>query len=233
MPAADRRLLWRLYRELRKALTNPGSLAAVQAGTRLAQHVEHGVPYNTASLALKLAHLYSVNALKRDGANSRSQRALSHEAFHLTRLAFRAKLGLRELPSLESVTFGTASAPCWFAYSDGSVKGQRSAVGIVLREPQSGREATLSLKMPLGSPLTAELLAARLALQTLLALGARAVHLHTDSQGVLRAFERRLHFRFCLEEAALENLVLRFDAVTVTLIPRLYNHEADRLAARL
>jgi ribonuclease HI len=161
------------------------------------------------------------------------QRALVTEAFHLARQSFRAQLGLRLDAVNPKLQFGQSKlAADWVAFSDGSYRPGRAAVGVLLTQTHGEGSAEVSLTLGASCPLETELAAAIVALQTLHALGARKIDLNVDSLGVFRAFESRLPLKYCLQEAEMTRLVAQFDGVTVTLVPRLHNHAADRLAAK-
>lgn len=203
-----------------------------ELGRALAALVRAGCAYEAVALGLRLAQAFTLAQLRAAGAPGRVQRGLASEAFHLARLAFRATLGLREAPADPALHFGLAPCPPdWNAFSDGSYRCGRAAAGVLLQKANADAVAEISLALPSRCALEAELGAALTALQTLHTLGAQRVCLHVDSLGVFRAFEQRLPLKYCVQEAQLQLLVRAFAAFTITLVPRLHNHAADRLAA--
>lgn len=228
-PDGHRRCLWSSYRAVRRAMRSPETSAGL--GEALARRVQAGTPYDVVSLALKLAQAVTLEQTRREGATARVRRALAAEALHLARLELRAALGHRTSANPPRWSLGPEPGPrAWVAFSDGSCRTRGSGAGIVLQAPGAACRADIALALGAGTSLDAELAAATLALQTLLALGAREAHLQTDSLCVLQAFRQRLPLRYCVPEAELARLAAAFDALVVTRVPRLYNHAADRLA---
>lgn len=230
LPLHERLLVWAVYREVRKGLQPADN--SERLATALARQVLDGAPYTLVSLSLKLSQAYSLALLRQAGARVRVERALMQQSLHLIRMSFREKLGLRAGFEQHHWTCGRPAREIpWQAFSDGSVRPARTGAGATWASANGDVSGALSVQLPASSALLAELSAATLLLHTLHALGARAIHLHVDSRDTLCAFEQRLPFQFCLEEALLQRLVQRFEHVTVSLIPRAKNHEADRLAA--
>lgn len=229
LPASSRHVFWSAYRGARHAMRPP--YRPLELGQFLAALVQDGASYDIVTLGLRLARAATLAQLKSQGAAGRVHRALASEAYHLARLEFRAALGLCEKPVNPELQFGEPAAIDWVGFSDGSHKHDRAAVGVLLRQQIGEGEAEISVTLDHAQALQAELAAATVALKTLFVLGARHIHLNVDSLGVLRAFEQRLPLKYCLEEADIANLVAEFSSVKVTLVPRLDNHVADRLAA--
>lgn len=229
LPPESASAFWCAYRGARRAMRAP--YRPRELGQFLAGLVQSGYGYETITLGLRLARAITLAQLRAQGAQGRVHRALATEAFHLARQDFRAALGLREEPVDPLIQLGQPGPVDWVAFSDGSHKLGRTAVGIMLRQTVGEGQAEITLTLENSQALRAELSAAHVALETLAMLGARHVQLNVDSLGVLRAFEQRLPLKYCLEEAQLAQLVDRFVSVTVTLVPRLHNHVADRLAA--
>jgi len=229
--AGQRQAFWRAYRGARLAMRQPHQPHLL--GQALADLVRAGCAYEAVAHGLRLARAATLAQLRAQGAEGRVQRALVTEAFHLARQTFRAQLGLREDPVNPKLQFGQVEPEAdWVAFSDGSYRPGRAAVGVSLTQTQGEGSAEVSLTLKASCPLETELAAAIVALQTLCALGARKIDLNVDSLGVFRAFESRLPLKYCVQEAEMTRLVERFEGVTVTLVPRLHNHAADRLAAK-
>lgn len=229
LPASSRYIFWSAYRGARHAMRPP--YRPLELGQFLAALVQDGFSYDVVTLGLRLARAATLAQLRSQGAPGRVHRALASEAYHLARLEFRAALGLCEKPVNPELQFGVPSAPDWIGFSDGSHKHDRAAIGVILRQREGEGEAEISITLHDVQALQAELAAATVALKTLAVLGAQHVQLNVDSLGVLRAFEQRLPLKYCLEEADIAILVSRFSSVKVTLVPRLDNYQADRLAA--
>jgi len=230
LPDTQRRAFWRAYRDARRAMRVPHQSQLL--GEALAELVLAGCTYETVAHGLRLARAATLAQLRSQGAGGRVQRALVTEAFHLARQAFRATLGLRESTVDPVLQFGKVSTSAdWVAFSDGSYRPGRAAAGVLVQQLNGDGCAEISLTLDASCPLETELTAAIVALQTLDALGARRIDLNVDSLGVFRAFEERLPLKYCLQEAEMIRLVQQFDGVVVTLVPRLHNHTADRLAA--
>jgi len=229
LPASSRYVFWRAYRGARHAMRPP--YRPLELGQFLAGLVQDGFGYDSVTLGLRLARAATLAQLRSRGAAGRVHRALASEAYHLARLEFRAALGLCDKPVNPELLFGVPASADWVGFSDGSHKRDRAAVGVLLRQPDGEGEAEIALTLTKVQALQAELAAATVALRTLLMLGARNIHLNVDSLGVLRAFEQRLPLKYCLEEADIAQLVSQFSSVRVTLVPRLDNYVADRLAA--
>lgn len=231
LPAGQRQAFWRAYRGARQAIRQPYQPHLL--GQALAELVRAGCAYEAVAHGLRLARAASLAQLRVQGAEGRVQRALVTESFHLARQAFRAQLGFRESIVDPRLQFGQiVTAADWVAFSDGSYRPGRAAVGVSLKQTEGDGCAEVSLTLAASCPLDTELAAAIVALQTLHALGARRIDLNIDSLGVFRAFESRLPLKYCVHEAEMTRLVERFEGVTVTLVPRLHNHVADRLAAK-
>lgn len=231
LPSEQRHAFWRAYRDARQAMRRPHQPHLL--GQALAELVRAGCAYEAVAHGLRLARAATLAQLRMQGAEGRVQRALVTEAFHLARQAFRAQLGFREDVVNPQLQFGQAGISAdWVAFSDGSYRPGRAAVGVSLKQWEGEGTAEIGLTLEASCPLETELAAAIVALQTLYALGARRIDLNVDSLGVFRAFESRLPLKYCVHEAEMTRLVERFEGVTVTLVPRLHNHAADRLAAK-
>jgi ribonuclease HI len=231
----DRHVVWSVYRHIRRAARRRLSERVVYASAAsLVRRVQCGERYAVVALGLKLAATYTLVQLRAAGALARAERAVAKEAFHLIRLELRSQLGMRPAEEMPSVRFGSPGdcSPVE-AWSDGGVRAGRSAAGLLVAPSAAQPGIELARYLPHRSPLSAELQAAHLALETLLSAGVQHARLNVDSLGVLRAFQGRLALRFCVEEALLLQLAEAFAHLEVRLIPRAFNQHADSLATGL
>ena len=139
---------------------------------------------------------------------------------------------LRPHPLLASV-----KNPKVVAYVDGAARGNPgpAAAGVVLQSPDGKTLKTLSVAIGQHTNNVAEYCALILALQEALMLGAREVHVYTDSELVTRQFngeykikEPSLKALFCLAD----HLRGAFKKLAVTHVPREKNKLADAEANR-
>jgi ribonuclease HI len=231
----DRHVVWSVYREIRRVARRRLSEHLIYAcATSLVCRVQRGERYAAVALGLKLAATYTLVRMRAAGAPARAARAVAREAFHLVRLELRSQLGMRPPEEMPSVRFGIPGdgGPV-DAWSDGGVRAGRSAAGLRVAPSATQPGIERAQYLPHRSPLSAELQAAHLALETLIAAGVRHARLHVDSLGVLRAFQGRLALRYCVEEALLLQLAEAFAYLEVRLIPRAFNQHADALATGL
>lgn len=124
--------------------------------------------------------------------------------------------------SFPSVEHGYAPGQrTWLAHADAGFRAGRGGVGLVLVPPGLPRSAScFSFEIEATGPTEAELRAARYALATAGAMGARSVRLVTDCRAVLLHYLNPAH-------VPAELAHLRVDQY-----PRALNAQADRLAGR-
>ncbi|PNG49919.1 hypothetical protein WDL1P1_00843 (plasmid) [Variovorax sp. WDL1] len=231
----DQAHVWSAYRACRRtARRGMTEFSVEQLTTDLYERITGGRPYDAVVLGAKLAQAFTLIQLRQAGATGRHQRALAKEGFHLVRMQLRERLGMRSAENVPSVRFGSPDAePAHLAWSDGAVRGGRAAAAYLVH----GAVGTPALQAAQASHTTnaleAELEAALLCLDAMLAAGIRRARLHVDALGVLRAFQGKLALKFCVLEAQLLRMAGKFQHLEVRLVPRAFNDDADRLAAAL
>lgn len=236
LSAEQRRLMWSVYRLLRKqARRNTLPLLAETLALELALRAEPPENYTAVVQGLHLARAYSRQSMSRLGPLLRSQRALLDEAFKLIHRRLQELLGLKtpledEVWRLNDRMLGPAA---WLAICDGSFKRIVSAVGFVLYDQHLTRRAQGSLRVQAQSSVEAELLACQAALATLHTFGARQAQVLVDAQSVIHGLRQNLPTRLGLEEALVSREAQGFEALEVRRVSRVYTQEADLLAAQL
>lgn len=224
--------MWRTYRYLRNAASTTDFPSRVfQLARELAWRAHGPASYNAITLSLRLAHAVTISALRQDGAYSRVRRALIDETFHLIRVQFRVRMGFRTESSCPTRQYGeTCPDVVCYAFADGSLRGARAGVGVLLFDALGMPLAEVSAAVAANNSFEVELEAVCTTLATTSAIGMRQLQLHVDSPGIFAAFEGRV--RDTAVRVRLNEHIRPFDALEVILIPRAWNHRADRLAAR-
>lgn len=235
LPSSIRQPAWRIYALLRrKARAETLGLEIPQTTQTLVAAVNEGLPFRVVTLAVQLAQTYTREHLNWQGASQRAGRAHARESFFLVRQALRHALGHRVLPP-DAVwsTGATELVRPWRAVCDGSQKTTVSSAGVVVYDDTNQIRAEVSVTVPARTAVDAELHACIHALRTLLGLGCRHAVVEVDSQSVMSGLAQTLPLKYCLLEAELGLVTLRFDALRVRLVPRVSTYPADRMAARL
>jgi len=233
LPAARRELVWHAYRRIRRLVIQrrlPGQVHLV--GAELLPQAQSPEDYTTTMLALKLARAYSMQELTQRGPAYRPYRAVVDEALKLVRLDIREGLGLKP-PRVQPswALHNRAASAAWVAVADGSYKRHHSAIGLQVFDESCCLRAEVGMPVNAHSAVAAELMASVTALQTLLALGARAAVLLVDAESVLCALRGSLPLKYSVLEAQLARTAQSFDSLQAHLVPRTATYEADRLAA--
>lgn len=121
-------------------------------------------------------------------------------------------------------------------YTDGSIRSGTPGhlgIGVVLQDEAGNVVDEDGVPAGYGTSNVAEWLAVILGLVKCLAHGATAVELRSDSQLIIRQLQGRYevkHSAMKVLHTEATRLLTRFDAVTLTWIPREQNTHADRLA---
>ena len=131
----------------------------------------------------------------------------------------------------------TAGAACWHGWFDGTARPNpgRLGLGAVLVAPGGERQELSRSPGAVGCNNEAEVLALIALLELALALGARRISLHGDSDFAIRAGqggagELTQVPRLLPLITRLRGLLSGFEAVALVWVPRHRNGEADRLA---
>lgn len=119
-------------------------------------------------------------------------------------------------------------------WCDGSLKPGRAGIGYVLRAALDGALIAQGYSAcEARTALEAELCALVALLKLAHSQGVRSLTAYTDAEGAVRALQKGTAFsRYGTLGRELASVTPKFTALSVHKIPRVFNHVADRLAAR-
>ncbi len=124
-----------------------------------------------------------------------------------------------------------------FVWVDGGARGNPgpAAIGAVVKDEQEQLITSLSRRIGIGTNNQAEYMALIAALEKAISLGARQVHVKSDSELMVK----QLNGNYRVKNANLKRLYQKVKQLqgslqefTITHIPRQQNQEADRLVNR-
>lgn len=166
-----------------------------------------------------------------DPVARRTVNALHEEACTLVKKHTRRLLIGGVSPQPLSFSHGNELVPLQAeGWCDGSVRLTGAGMGFLLRHTNRKLLAQGSVPSLTRDPVEAEASALHLLLCTAKSLGLRSLAVYTDAQAVIPLLHQKGRPRLCVIEAELFGTLEHFERLSVTKIPRLFNHEADRLA---
>jgi ribonuclease HI len=218
-----------LHRRFETALSRKSVGAIRQVASFLLRLEKSGAAYS-ACLQL-LEHEFRDAVTSRETGlgtdESRRRRAYAQEAFHLIRRELQHQRGFPQSKA-HSFSFGQLSTPVT-AHIDGSVRNGNAAIGVFIHV--GNRDiVTASMTVNASNSAEAEMHALVVAMKTALALGRLQLIVFTDAEALVALLAGKSKLRFHPVGRDVLRLVGRFTGLAVQVVPRIYNHRADRLA---
>jgi ribonuclease HI len=218
-----------LHRRFETALSRKSAGAIRQVASFLLRLEKSGTAYSACLHLLEHEFRDAITALEASPGNddSRRRRAYAQEAFHLVRRELQRQRGYPHSKA-HSFSFGQLSAPVT-AHVDGSVRHGNAAIGVFIHA--GNRDiVTASMTVTASNSAEAEMHALVVAMKTSLALGRLQLIVFTDAEALVALLEQKSKLRFHPLGREVLRLVRGFTGLAVQVVPRIYNHRADRLA---
>jgi ribonuclease HI len=219
-----------IQKRFRTALARKSVGGVCQVANFLLRLERSGLPYPDCLSLLEAAFRDTLGALSsvRLGTDdSRRYRAYAEEAFHLVRDELQV---LRGRP--------VSKAPCFSvgdpgydvtAHIDGSVRNGKAAIGVFLKV---GRKhiVTAAIAVEATNSAEAEMQALLVAMKTALALDRRHLRVMTDAEALIVLLHRKSRLRYTRTGRQVLEVASLFSGLHVVVVPRIFNHRADRIA---
>jgi ribonuclease HI len=218
-----------LHRRFETALNRKSAGAIRQVAGFLLRLEKSGTAYPACLQLLEHEFRDAVTALESGlGTDaSRRRRAYAQEAFHLVRRELQRQRGFPQSKG-SSFSSGQLSAPVT-AHIDGSVRNGSAAIGVFIHA-RNRDIVTASMTVAASNSAEAEMHALVVAMKTALALGRLQLVVFTDAEALVALLGGKSKLRFHPVGREVLRLVDRFTGLAVRVVPRIYNHRADRLA---
>jgi ribonuclease HI len=218
-----------LHRRFETALNRKSAGAIRQVASFLLRLEKAGMKYSACLQLLEQEFRDTVATLEtRLGTDeSRRRKAYAQEAFHLSRRELQRQRGYPHSKA-HSFSFGQLSNPVT-AHVDGSVRNGSAAIGVFIHV--GNRDiVTAAMSVAASNSAEAEMHALAVAMKTALALGRVQLIVFTDAEALVALLKEKSKLRFHPLGREVLSLVKRFNGLGVQVVPRIYNHRADRLA---
>ena len=218
-----------LRKRFETALHRKSAGSVRQVASFLARLEKSGVPYPVCLKLLENEFRDAVTACEKESGTdeSRRRRAYAEEAFHLVRRELQSLRGSPQSKA-HSFIYGRVTHPVT-AHIDGSVRNSTAAIGVFIHAGTRDI-VTASMAVEARNSAEAEMQALLVAMKTALALGRYQLLVFTDAEALVALLEGKSRLRFTQLGQELLSLVGHFSGLAVVVVPRLYNHRADRLA---